>query len=359
MYDALVCSLCWLGMAARGLTHPHRHRNGNSSGPSSTATTRSPGGQTPSPPKSARGRRSYVPPSFIRSTSPCSPAAPTQAVQNGWKANLAAGAPKPETFWVSPLTRTANTMRLSFGELLEGETPVFVEVRGGGPAGAERGSRGAIRACARFMASTRAISGEARWVDGCDGLRRRAEESSMQSYLKERFPDYTFEEGFAEDDPWWKAGGWRPNLPQGNELISMVPARQTSASKKSTGGAACGNSWTSCLTRMTRRVSPRTGSGGPRPSADLWPHGRCLAHVALVRDPLHDGDRQPRGHCARDGRDDSVYRPGDAAAAMTGGAVDATRGTSRVLLNSRTRAYARHHVRRQQRAHRHGRTPFA
>lgn len=48
-------------------------------------------------------------------------------VHAGWKRQLAEGAPRPQRWICSPLTRTADTMRLSFGELLDGETPVFTE----------------------------------------------------------------------------------------------------------------------------------------------------------------------------------------------------------------------------------------
>lgn len=49
------------------------------------------------------------------------------AVQAGWKQQLADGAPKPEKWLCSPLTRTADTMRLSFGDILDGQVPVFKE----------------------------------------------------------------------------------------------------------------------------------------------------------------------------------------------------------------------------------------
>lgn len=35
----------------------------------------------------------------------------------------------PELWLCSPLTRTADTMRLSFGDILDGKQPIFVEVR--------------------------------------------------------------------------------------------------------------------------------------------------------------------------------------------------------------------------------------
>jgi hypothetical protein len=48
-------------------------------------------------------------------------------LNEAWLANLSAGCPKPEEWYVSPFTRTADTMRLSFGDVLGGKTPVFVE----------------------------------------------------------------------------------------------------------------------------------------------------------------------------------------------------------------------------------------
>ncbi|KAJ9109109.1 hypothetical protein QFC21_000437 [Naganishia friedmannii] len=91
-------------------------------------------------------------------------------VQEGWKRNLALGAPMPDVWFCSPLTRTAETMRLSFGEILEGKTPIFVE-------------------------AFREIFGE----HTCDKRRTK-------SYLQERYPNYEFEPAFAEEDPWWKPG---------------------------------------------------------------------------------------------------------------------------------------------------------
>jgi len=104
------------------------------------------------------------------------------AVQEGWKVNLAAGAPKPETFWVSPLTRTAETMRLSFGKILDDEKPLFVE-------------------------GLREIFGE----HTCDKRRTK-------SYLRQRYPDYAFEEGFSEEDPWWKPDEREPEVDRRGRL---------------------------------------------------------------------------------------------------------------------------------------------
>ncbi|KAJ9128192.1 hypothetical protein QFC24_000484 [Naganishia onofrii] len=50
-----------------------------------------------------------------------------KAVNNEWKRNLSLGAPLPEVWLCSPLTRTAQTLRLSFEGLLGGERPIFVE----------------------------------------------------------------------------------------------------------------------------------------------------------------------------------------------------------------------------------------
>lgn len=90
------------------------------------------------------------------------------AVQEGWKSALAAGGPRPEKWLCSPLTRTADTMRLSFGDIISDETPVFKE-------------------------GLREIFGQ----HTCDKRRSK-------SYLEERFSDYAFEEGFAEEDLLWK-----------------------------------------------------------------------------------------------------------------------------------------------------------
>lgn len=40
-----------------------------------------------------------------------------------------------------------------------------------------------------------------------DGLKLELIRSLLpKSYLAERFPDYEFEDGFSEEDPWWKPG---------------------------------------------------------------------------------------------------------------------------------------------------------
>ena len=51
-----------------------------------------------------------------------------QTIQKGWKKNLDAGAPLPNRWLLSPMTRAADTMALSWGPYLHDETPLFVEV---------------------------------------------------------------------------------------------------------------------------------------------------------------------------------------------------------------------------------------
>ena len=51
-----------------------------------------------------------------------------QTIQKGWKKNLDAGAPLPQKWLLSPMTRAADTMSLSWGPYIHDETPLFVEV---------------------------------------------------------------------------------------------------------------------------------------------------------------------------------------------------------------------------------------
>lgn len=53
-----------------------------------------------------------------------------QTLQKGWNENLKAGAPRPEKWLLSPMTRAADTMALTWGRNLRDVTPVFCEVSG-------------------------------------------------------------------------------------------------------------------------------------------------------------------------------------------------------------------------------------
>jgi hypothetical protein len=52
----------------------------------------------------------------------------SQTLQKGWKKNLDAGAPLPEKWLLSPMTRAADTMALTWGANLRNQTPIFCEV---------------------------------------------------------------------------------------------------------------------------------------------------------------------------------------------------------------------------------------
>ncbi|KAJ9109738.1 hypothetical protein QFC19_001968 [Naganishia cerealis] len=77
-----------------------------------------------------------------------------KAVNEKWIRSLASGSPLPELWLCSPLTRTAQTLHLSFEGLLGGKRPIFVE-----------------------------------------------------TYLRNEFPEWDFEEGFSEEDV-----AWQPNI---------------------------------------------------------------------------------------------------------------------------------------------------
>ncbi|KAH5265099.1 hypothetical protein HBI72_088860 [Parastagonospora nodorum] len=85
-----------------------------------------------------------------------------------WKQQLPHGIPVPETFYVSPLTRTIETADLSFNGLELGYKPFIKE-----------------------------LCREALGIHTCD---RR----STKSHIAKTFPHVTFEQGFSEPDPLWE-----------------------------------------------------------------------------------------------------------------------------------------------------------
>jgi broad specificity phosphatase PhoE len=90
-----------------------------------------------------------------------------------WKRLLPKGIPPPETYYVSPLTRTIETANLSFNGLDLPEDRLYK------PIGKE-------------------LVREALGVHTCD---RR----SSASYIRSHFPHVTLEPGFSEEDPLWEA----------------------------------------------------------------------------------------------------------------------------------------------------------
>jgi broad specificity phosphatase PhoE len=142
---------------------------------------------TPSPPNPApsknqpdQPKQSYyaaqdgVPP-LVWSDAHLTPLGATQALaaHHLWAANLPLGLPAPETYYVSPLTRTIQTADLTFSAL---------------PLPASHAYAPRIKELAR----------EALGVHTCDRRSRRAE-------IAAAFPHVAFEEGFAEDDALWRA----------------------------------------------------------------------------------------------------------------------------------------------------------
>lgn len=75
--------------------------------------------------------QSRVCPQYLHTSDICpsKPLARSQTLGRAWKANLAADCPRPEKWFLSPFTRTSDTMKLSFGEeVLQGASVTFVEV---------------------------------------------------------------------------------------------------------------------------------------------------------------------------------------------------------------------------------------
>ncbi|KAG7548937.1 hypothetical protein FFLO_03142 [Filobasidium floriforme] len=89
-------------------------------------------------------------------------------LQKGWKKNLDAGAPLPEKWLLSPMTRAADTMALTWGANLQDQTPIFCEAL--------------------------------REVYGMQTNDQRRD----KDYLMSRFYQCDFEDEFSHTDPWWK-----------------------------------------------------------------------------------------------------------------------------------------------------------
>ncbi|KAJ9109094.1 hypothetical protein QFC21_000422 [Naganishia friedmannii] len=94
-----------------------------------------------------------------------------RAVNSEWKRNSSLGAPRPDLWLCSPLTRTAQTLRLSFESLLGHDRPIFVE-------------------------ALREILHE-----------RPCNKRRSKTYLQNNFPECDFEEGFSEEDTTWRPDG--------------------------------------------------------------------------------------------------------------------------------------------------------
>jgi hypothetical protein len=84
-------------------------------------------------------------------------------------------------------------MRLSFGDLLDGETPLFVEDL--------REIYGVHTCDMRRSKVSPGVSGKV-----CGVFAEWDSWIWPQTYLAERFPNYKFEPGFSEEDPWWHPG---------------------------------------------------------------------------------------------------------------------------------------------------------
>jgi broad specificity phosphatase PhoE len=130
--------------------------------------------QPDQPKQSYYAAQDGVPP-LVWSDAHLTPLGQTQALaaHHLWAANLPLGLPAPETYYVSPLTRTIQTADLTFSSL---------------PLPASHAYAPRIKELAR----------EALGVHTCDRRSRRAE-------IAAAFPHVAFEEGFAEDDALWKA----------------------------------------------------------------------------------------------------------------------------------------------------------
>ncbi|KAF2030245.1 phosphoglycerate mutase-like protein [Setomelanomma holmii] len=90
-----------------------------------------------------------------------------------WKAQIPLGIPLPETYYVSPLTRTIETADGTFADL---------------PLPSDRPYKPLIKELLR----------EALGIHTCD---RR----STKTHIEKTFPHVTFEEGFSDPDPLWEA----------------------------------------------------------------------------------------------------------------------------------------------------------
>jgi broad specificity phosphatase PhoE len=107
-----------------------------------------------------------------------------------WKEKLPEGIPPPETYYVSPLTRTIQTADLSFEGLdLPGDKP--------------------------YKPLIKELLREALGVHTCD---RRA----TASHIKETFPHVTLEPGFSEADLLWEADYREPRGPRKYRLAQLL-----------------------------------------------------------------------------------------------------------------------------------------
>ncbi|KAH7383837.1 histidine phosphatase superfamily [Pyrenochaeta sp. MPI-SDFR-AT-0127] len=107
-----------------------------------------------------------------------------------WKEQLPRGIPPPETYYVSPLTRTIETADLSFKELdLPKDKP--------------------------YKPFIKELLREALGVHTCD---RR----STKSHIEKTFPHVTFEEGFSEEDVLWEADYREPRTARRYRLAQLL-----------------------------------------------------------------------------------------------------------------------------------------
>ncbi|KAF7791300.1 hypothetical protein EIP86_002314 [Pleurotus ostreatoroseus] len=94
-----------------------------------------------------------------------------QNVSVAWKAQAKAGVPLPTSFYTSPLSRAMDTLNVTWGDWVLGT----------------QGARGPL-----VMEALRETIG----VHTCDKRKSKA-------YIHDRYPTWSFENGFAEDDPFW------------------------------------------------------------------------------------------------------------------------------------------------------------
>ncbi|KAF1848904.1 phosphoglycerate mutase family protein [Cucurbitaria berberidis CBS 394.84] len=111
-------------------------------------------------------------------------------VRTLWKQQLPHGIPPPETYYVSPLTRTIETADLSFQEL---DLPPGKE----------------------YKPFIKELLREALGVHTCD---RR----SAKSVIEKNFPHVTFEPGFSEDDELWEADYREPRTARRYRLALLL-----------------------------------------------------------------------------------------------------------------------------------------
>jgi broad specificity phosphatase PhoE len=113
--------------------------------------------------------------------------AQAEAVQKCWRAQAPLGAPisKDEMKWyVSPLTRTAQTMLHSWGDLLAGTPEVWEDWR------EVYGSHTCDKRRSRVSAADRTAASGSR--------------AEPKTYIAERFPTFKIDESVTEEDELWK-----------------------------------------------------------------------------------------------------------------------------------------------------------